>query len=210
MSSKELDLWKGSFGDDYTKRNSITEEALTARKNLWGGIIGATRDTGFPTSILEVGAGQGINLQALKEIYQLNNLQVQLSAIEPNEKAYKILNTLGLHSTYSGAANIENIASAEFDLVFTSGVLIHINPEDQLKTIQNIYRVSKSYIVCIEYFAPELREIKYRGQDAALWSRDFGSLYLDNLPLQCLGYGFCWKRLTGLDDLTWWLFRKVH
>lgn len=208
MSSKELELWKSQFGDDYVKRNVITEEALTARKNLWGGIIGATRDTGFPKSIFEVGAGQGINLQALKEIYQLNNLEVNLSCLEPNTEAIKALKKLNISVCES--ANLDLGPSGFYDMVFTSGVLIHINPKDQLKAIQNIYRMSKTYIVCIEYFAPELREIKYRGQDSALWVRDYGSLYLDNLPLQVLGYGFCWKRISGLDDLTWFLFKKVH
>lgn len=206
--SKELDLWKGQFGDDYIKRNTPTEEQLTARKNLWGAIIGLTGNTGFPKNILEVGAGQGINLQALKEIYQLNSLDVRLSAIEPNLAARAILEEKKLANEIP--RDLDVLPSGFYDLVFTSGVLIHINPEDQLKTIQNIYRVSKSYIVCIEYFAPELREIKYRGQDSALWVRDYGSLYLDNLPLQCLGFGFCWKRLSGLDNLTWWLFKKTH
>jgi spore coat polysaccharide biosynthesis protein SpsF len=32
---------------------------------------------------------------------------------------------------------------------------------------------------------------------------------MDRFPdLQLVDYGFFWKRATGLDDATWWLFRK--
>ena len=39
-----------------------------------------------------------------------------------------------------------------FDMVFTSGVLIHINPNDINKAMDEIYRCSKSYIWGFEYF----------------------------------------------------------
>ena len=59
-----------------------------------------------------------------------------------------------------------------------------------------------------------LREI--RGHDRRffgfrfrLFKRDFGGFWLDNFPdLQVVKYGFSWKRLTGLDNLTWWVFEK--
>ena len=36
-----------------------------------------------------------------------------------------------------------------------------------------------------------------------------GGFWLDHLPgLRVIAYGFSWKRLTGLDNLTWWLFEK--
>ena len=42
-----------------------------------------------------------------------------------------------------------------------------------------------------------------------LFKRDFGGLWLDTCPdLRVVAYGFAWKRLTGLDNLTWWLFEK--
>jgi hypothetical protein len=51
--------------------------------------------------------------------------------------------------------------------------------------------------------------VRYRDQDEALFKRDFGSYWLDNFSdLRTLGYGFQWKRVTGLDNVNWWLFRK--
>ena len=51
--------------------------------------------------------------------------------------------------------------------------------------------------------------IPYRGQEGLLFKRDFGGLWLDSFPsLRTVAYGFAWKRVTGVDNLTWWLFEK--
>ena len=72
-----------------------------------------------------------------------------------------------------------------------------------------MYRVSNRYIVCIEYFSDKPEEIEYRGQSGMLWKRDFGSFWMEQHPdLKLLDYGFFWRRATGLDNLTWWLWEK--
>jgi hypothetical protein len=87
--------------------------------------------------------------------------------------------------------------------------LIHVPPDKILASMKEIHRCSKRWIVCAEYFAPEERELPYRGQRNALWLRDYGSLWLDNFPdLTCIATFFAWKRMTGLDNLTFWLFEK--
>lgn len=49
----------------------------------------------------------------------------------------------------------------------------------------------------------------YRGHDDRLFKRDFGGYWLDHFSdLWTVAYGFAWKRITGLDNLTWWLFEK--
>ena len=71
------------------------------------------------------------------------------------------------------------------------------------------YRVTRRYIVCIEYFSDKPEEIPYRGHDGVLFKRDFGGFWIDNFPdLETRDYGFVWKRVTGLDNLTWWVFEK--
>jgi pseudaminic acid biosynthesis-associated methylase len=70
-----------------------------------------------------------------------------------------------------------------FDLVYTSGVLIHINPNNIGKVIQEIIRCSKQYIWGFEYFQDEgYKQIKYHGQNNMLWKTDFKKLYLKNNP----------------------------
>jgi hypothetical protein len=92
------------------------------------------------------------------------------------------------------------------DLVFTSGVLIHIPPDELLAACQGIYDAAERYIVCIEYFSADPEEKPYRGRK--LWKRDFGSFWLDNFDLIPLACGFAWNRTTGLDNLTWFAFKK--
>ena len=70
-------------------------------------------------------------------------------------------------------------------------------------------RVARRYIVCIEYFSDKTEEITYRGHRGMLFKRDFGGFWLDNFPdLEVRDYAFAWKRATGLNNLTWWLFEK--
>jgi hypothetical protein len=95
------------------------------------------------------------------------------------------------------------------DLAFTSGVLIHIHPDHLAAAIEEIHRCAARWIVCIEYFSDKAEEIAYRGHGERLFKRDFGGLWLDRFPgLRVAAYGFAWKRVTGLDNLTWWLFEK--
>ena len=94
-------------------------------------------------------------------------------------------------------------------MAFTSAVLIHIAPEDLKKACSEIHRVSSKYIVCREYFATEPESKNYRGHDGLLFKRDFGAFWLDNFPdIELVDYGFLWHKVTGIGDLTWWVFRK--
>ena len=162
----------------------------------------------MPQSILEVGCNLGINLRALQ-----NLLGVELFGLEPFSDALFFC----LEDKILKKENAFNIPAQEmhifednkFDMIFTSGVLIHIEPEDLKFVTNNIVRASKNYVVCIEYFSDKEEKITYRGQTGILFKRDWGSFYLDNYPeLSLIDYGFAWKKTTGLDNLTWWLFEK--
>lgn len=201
----QLKFWQGKFGDTYADRNVADAEALGQRTAMWTRILAAMSP--MPESILEVGANVGLNLRALSAL-----LPAELNAVEPNEKARSILG----ESRVLPAERIHNASSTSLPLdddsvefAFTSGVLIHIAPDDLLPSCREMYRVSSSYIACAEYFNPTPVEIEYRGHSGVLFKRDFGAFWLDNFAdLELVDYGFLWKRATGLDDLTWWVFRK--
>lgn len=196
-----LALWRGEFGNHYVQRNPATVEAIAAREKLWISILN-TMLPERPKSVLEFGANVGINLKALRRI--LSN--VRRGAVEPNMLAQQLL--VESKSVEHLIEDIRN-CDTQFDLAFTSGVLIHIPPDDLLETCREIHRVSSRWIVAIEYFSHEPQEVEYRGAMGRLWKRDFGAFYLDNFPdLNPIGCGFAWKRMTGLDDLTWWVFEK--
>lgn len=203
----QLKLWRGQFGDDYHTRNVLTDTDIKNREVFWSQILNSVGDD-IPKSILEIGAGNGINIQALSNIYSRFGHELYINAVEPNEKARL---SLCEQNIITGAIypTLEN-GPEKHDLVFTSGVLIHIHPDQLLDFTKKIYQLSNKYIVCAEYFRPEPEIKHYRGEENALFLRDYGAYWLDNYPLQCISFGFAWKRLIGVDDLTWQIFKKAH
>ncbi len=198
--------WTGLFGNQYTKRNSVNKKIINDCEKVFLKIFKKTQLENFK-NILEVGCNQGRNLRALKNISN-----AELFAIEPNESSRKLI----VKKKVLKKENLKNAFVVDlpfsdnfFDLVFTSVVLIHI-PENQIiKAMSEINRVSKKFILCIEYFNPTTTTIKYRGKKDLLFKRDYGSLYMENFKnLELVDYGFFWKKVTEQDNVTWWLFKK--
>jgi pseudaminic acid biosynthesis-associated methylase len=204
--TQQLGAWRGEFGDSYTQRNVADDEALRARTRMWARILQPLAGES-PASILEVGANLGLNMRALQRL-----TGARITAVEPNPTARARLISDGVlaedsvHDAIAGALPFTN---GQFDMVFTSGVLIHIAPDDLGKACDEMHRVAAKFIMCCEYFSDKEEEIPYRGQTGLLFKRDFGGFWMDrHADLTLVDYGFFWKRTTGLDNLTWWLFRK--
>jgi pseudaminic acid biosynthesis-associated methylase len=195
--NQQIEAWEGELGNAYIERNG--DKTLQSRIAMWRRIL---RDI-TPETILEVGANIGLNIRALRKV-----TEAKLSAVEPNNAARRVLKTVA-DDAYDGTADKLWLANDTVNLVATCGVLIHIHPDDLADACAEMYRVSNRYIVCIEYFSDKPEEIEYRGQSGLLWKRDFGSFWMEQHPdLKLLDYGFFWRRATGLDNLTWWLWEK--
>ena len=205
-STLQLDAWRGEFGDAYGGRNEADEAMIAARTAMWTRILRPLADHP-PQSILEIGANIGLNLRALAGL-----TTARLMALEPNSRARRRLVDDGVVSpdhAHDGAADNIPLDDGAVDMAFTSGVLIHIAPDDLAASCAEIHRVSSRYIACVEYFADTPQEVRYRGHDGLLFKRDFGAFWMDRHPdLRLMDYGFFWRRATGLDNLTWWLFTK--
>ena len=93
-----------------------------------------------------------------------------------------------------------------FDLVFTAGVLIHINPYNLSDAMKEIVRVSRRHVLTIEYFAPKSEHVIYYGAER-IWRNDFGKLYMD-MGLKHVAHGFFWKETDGFDSTVWTLLEK--
>lgn len=206
MSADPLELWRSAFGDEYTDRNAYAQWKVEEGAKAFQRIL-----TGIQVkSILEVGSNIGINLLALKRLFQA---RAKLFAVEPNKKAFDML-LANLKDTLAGAWNCDAsrlpLPDAAVDLVFTCGVLIHVPPDRLAANTAEIVRVAKKYVLCIEYFSHTPVEIPYRGMGGLLFKRDFGSFYLDHHPqLKSVNYGFIWQREFKLfDNLNWWLLEK--
>jgi pseudaminic acid biosynthesis-associated methylase len=206
LSTPQAEFWLGEFGDAYTDRNPASADQMRARLKLWSEILSHTI-AAPPTSCLEVGANLGGNLRALRQL-----MAARCFAVEPNDKARGILVRDGVVDAADlrgGLSTKIDFPDRVADLAFTSGVLIHVHPDQLATSLSEIHRCSARWIGCIEYFSDKPEMIPYFGHYERLFKRDFGSLWLDSFPdLRPVACGFAWRRITGLDNLTWWLFEK--
>ena len=199
--NKELSWWQGDGGNAYMYRNSYTPQNVDRRalsfQRIQRHMIPA------PSAILEVGAGPGENLLALQ-----NSSTANLYAIEPNESARVALEQLfGSDRIFDGHAEAIPSPDNTFDLVFTAGVLIHIAPPRVPYAMREMVRVSKRYVLAIEYFSPQAEPVVYYG-DERIWRNDFGKIYLAQ-GLEQVAHGFFWKEAgEGFDNTVWWLMKK--
>ncbi len=204
--SRQSEMWRGSFGDDYAARNRATPDAVRSRVRAFAAIL---QHLGGPppTTILECGANVGINLRALAQL-----VGAELFAVEPNERARTTAVASGaVPADHACDATLAALPfdDASIDLVFTSGVLIHVPPDELDDAYREMHRVARRYLLTIEYFAQTPQTVTYRGERDLLFKRDFGLRWLELFPdLEPIAQGFFWKPATGLDDLTWWLFRR--
>ncbi|WP_299395039.1 pseudaminic acid biosynthesis-associated methylase [Pelagibius sp.] len=207
MANKQVDLWSSEFGFEYAQRggNQISADSLRATMRNWARVLQTTASRA-PQSVLEVGCNIGQNLVALSHFVE------QVKGVEPNEQVCEMarsqpqLKHADIRCGHGGDLPLDDNS---VDLVFTAGVLIHVAPDHLGKVVDEIVRVSRRYVVCIEYFSPDPVEIPYRGMEGFLFKRDFGSYYLERHPqLRVCDYGFFWKPLDNSDNTNWWLFSK--
>jgi pseudaminic acid biosynthesis-associated methylase len=191
-------LWSGPFGRAYSERNA---DAGAGRGAFWTELLKT-----YPVeSVLEVGCNVGANLRWISRLVPPSSVY----GVDVNESALRSLqrNAPGVNAIRGSGRQLD-FPDESFDLVFTSGVLIHQADESLLKVMSEVVRTSRRYVFCAEYFADEPEEIAYRGERGALFKRDYGRLYAASFPnLELLATGVL-GRDQGWDDVTWWLFEK--
>jgi pseudaminic acid biosynthesis-associated methylase len=179
--TKQMGKWGGEFGSAYTDRFALEIDELQAwyqkhlgitRTELNLEIIG---DLNRSIRILEVGSNIGNQLLCLKLIgfQSLYGIDMQRHAVELSKSRAKEIDTI------QGSAFDIPFKDSFFDLVFTSGVLIHIAPQDIKEALKEIYRCTNKYIWGYEYYADSYIEVEYRGNRELLWKTNFAKLYLD-------------------------------
>lgn len=172
---------------------------------MWLSLLKSTRNV---SSVLELGCNIGINLQALKGLLP----KAQLAAVEINVKAYEYVRTSKPWVDIRNQSLLQGDLNIKADLVFTSGVLIHIAPASLARAYESMYESSNKYIAVCEYYNPTPVEVEYRGYKKRLFKRDFAGDLMDKYPdLSLLDYGFIYRRDPNfsLDDPTWFLLQKA-
>jgi pseudaminic acid biosynthesis-associated methylase len=178
----------GDFGREYTDRNEKLPVQLdefyektygVTRRELNERILqGVPRDA----RILEVGCNVGTQLLLLREMgfNNLSGIEIQSYAIERARQRVEGAKIL------QGSALSIPFEASEFDLVFTSGVLIHIAPADLPAALSEVHRCTRTWVWGMEYYAPDISEIVYRDNRNLLWKADYARIYqemFDDLEL---------------------------
>ncbi|PHO09693.1 methyltransferase type 11 [Malaciobacter canalis] len=184
--------WEDEFGKEYLQRNIYTPKHLDefyknrytlSRTDLNNRFL---KNINKDAKILEVGTNIGNQLLHLQNMgfENLYGIEIQERAINFAKKRADNLNII------KGDALDIPFKDAYFDLVFTSGVLIHISPDNINFAIDEIYRVTNSYIWGFEYYAEEYTDLMYQGNKDLMWKADFMKLYKERK-----------KDLVKLDEL---------
>jgi len=192
------ELWSGEFGNAYTDRNQAAGEQ---RAEFWTAFFAE-----FPArTVLEVGCNLGANLRWIAARVP----PARVYGLDVNEKALRELRrALPSVNAVWGRARDLPFRDRAFETVFTMGVLIHQPPDALPAVMAEIVRCANRFVLCGEYYAPELTEVPYRGQSGALFKRDFGELYRRSFPgLTLRRQGFL-SRGEGWDDVTYWIFER--
>ena len=201
METDQARFWAGAFGDDYIQRNN-SAQLLASNLKLFTEIFS---DSALDvSSFMEFGANIGMNARAIKLLFPKS----YFSGVEVNNKAFEEL------SQVADEAYLETIehftVSKKFDVVFTKGVLIHINPENLGDVYEKMYTCSNKYLLVIEYYNPTPVTIEYRGNQDKLFKRDFAGEIMQRYPdVSLVKYGFAYHASSfPQDDLTWFLLEK--
>ena len=148
----------------------------------------------------------GLNLRAL---HRINN-NFKLCGYEINKSAAQKSKELNIAEIRQGTILDTLPNDVQYDISFTKGVLIHINPTELHKVYDNLYNLSKRYIVISEYYNPTPVEVSYRDQREKLFKRDFAGELIDKYNLRLIDYGFEYHRDNYFPggDANWFLLEK--
>jgi pseudaminic acid biosynthesis-associated methylase len=203
FKTEQEQFWAGDFGLAYIERNK-SERLLQSNIFFWRRVL---QSMPRPASIGELGCNIGMNFRALHAI----DPEFKLTGYEINEAASAEARALG-YATINTTTILEPLADKEsFDLTYTKGVLIHINPDHLTRVYDNLVKLSREYVLITEYYNPTPVNVDYRSHSDRLFKRDFAGEIMDRHGLRLVDYGFVYHRdsYAPQDDITWFLMKKA-
>lgn len=197
-NTRQLRKWLGNFGKFYTQRNTFSLKALDSLYRKRYGVTRTSLNKEFlkgvdrTSRILEVGSNVGQQLLCLQKMgfKNLYGIEPQRYAVEKSKAKTRGINII------TGNAFDLPFKDGYFDIVFTSGVLIHIHPDHIKKAMQEIARCAKNFIWGFEYYSDNYSEIEYRGSKGLLWKAPYQDIYKRNVP----GLKIAKQKLVGYKE----------
>ncbi len=165
----------------YSRKNQIFLRILDYNTEIWNEYTEENQDLGQDElskflyhitvalgakNILEAGCNIGNNLSEFPNNYNITGIDLNENALKKCEKRYS-----NFKFQKSSLLKIP-FPDSSFDLVFTRGVLIHIAPEDIQTAVEEILRISKKWVLNLEYFGEDNEMIKWKRGDNLLWYRN--------------------------------------
>lgn len=205
--SQQQNFWKNIYSKEYIERNPHTDQQLGLK--AWSKMLDKIDIIdGGVKNILECGSNIGRNIALLNLLFPGANKSI----IELSEDAFEIVTKSFILDKAQNCSIVSaDFASASFDLVYISGVLIHVHPDDVLANLAKMYEWSNKYILINEYFNRTPVMLEYRGEKDKLFKSDFGKTFMQNFDVKLVDYGFLWGYEYdngGFDDTTFWLLKK--
>jgi len=197
-----------SYFDEYFE-SDIGRKSLDYRINI---LLNQKEST---ESFLDIGCGYGAFSY---ELYNRNN-NLKLAGIDISEEAIDFCKQKIENSTFvrDKFENINNyFEENSFDVVYSSGVMIHQSPESLNSLIDNLIRISKKYIIHFEDIGggellsgdKELNP-KWRESNQLLWRNNLIEFYHkkgctfyfnNNIPSELHNIGFTNYMVVDLTD----------
>jgi pseudaminic acid biosynthesis-associated methylase len=156
--------------------------------------------------VLEVGSNVGNQLLLLQSMgfSRLYGIELQPYAVELSKRRTQGINII------EGSAFDLPYRDRFFDLVFTSGVLIHLSPQDIGTALDEIHRCTSRYIWGMEYFSETCEEVSYRGEQGLLWKCNFPQLYLERFSDLRLVRQARYPRVDGANEDVMFLLERTR
>ncbi len=196
-------FWSGDFGTEYINRNR-SARLLASNIRFFSKVLSFAKNL---NTCIEFGANIGMNLKALRLLYP----EMKFYGIEINETAvFELKKNIGRSNVFAGSI-VDYEVSNTFDLVFTKGLLIHINPNSLPLVYQKLVNSTHNYLLINEYYSPEPVSVDYRGNRDRLFKRDFAGEIMEIYPeMKLIDYGFSYKRDSECpqDDINWFLMQR--
>ena len=164
-------FWKGSGGDKYITRNKYFhnfEYMDGYREDILKDFLSKIPKD---STVLELGCNKGQTMGHLKDLGF-----TEVTGVDINKSALKIAREEFPEFEFI-ESSIEELSTYKiYDLVITSGVLIHIHPDNLQTVIEKIKELSKKYIFGFEYYSKEFHDINYGGKELC-WSGDYANIF---------------------------------
>ncbi|MDB3987995.1 methyltransferase domain-containing protein [Candidatus Pelagibacter sp.] len=181
---KKLNLqkkkWLSKFGSDYTKRDMKLD--LNVFEKYYIKNFGITKNQlnkkfykyfNKDFKFLETGCNVGTQLALMKKnnFINLYGIDIQSGAIKIGKKERPYI------KFKQGTSDNLEFKDNNFDVTLTNNFFIHLNKDNLLKTINEIYRVTTKYVWCFEYYSKKRKKLNYRGNTNIMWKDDFKTYF---------------------------------